>query len=164
MKKYCLTAMITVFLLLCTNGIQAQTSQTKLNQVELSKQLTGNWKWDVAKDTTAYYEGKSYGTGIGGNFKYVTKGKTIFEGQRFYGYDERINKYIGVSIEEQDITIYAMWFTSNNKFIVINYDDISNPEKATWKVEGEIKSPDMFIQTIVKDGKPVLTETMIRIK
>ena len=49
-------------------------------------------------------------------------------------------------------------------FIFINYDDISNPEKATWKVEGEFKSPDMFIQTIIVDVKPAVTETMIRLE
>jgi hypothetical protein len=131
----------------------------------LSKQFIGNWKWDVTKDTTAYYMGKSYGTGFGGNYKFVTKGETIIEGERFYGYDKKVDKYIGVStVKEQDITIYAMWFTSNNRFIVINYDDISNPEKATWKVEGEFKSPDMFTQTIIIDGKPAVTETIIRLE
>jgi hypothetical protein len=33
MKTFCKTTMIVVFLLFCTNGIQAQTTQAKLNKV-----------------------------------------------------------------------------------------------------------------------------------
>ncbi len=44
MKKICLTITIAVFLLICSSGIQAQTTQTKLNQVELAKQFLGTWQ------------------------------------------------------------------------------------------------------------------------
>ena len=45
-----------------------------LNQIVLFKQFLGSWKCDIAKDTTAFYEGKSYGTGLDCYFKSITKG------------------------------------------------------------------------------------------
>ena len=56
MKALSLTIMIAIFLLLCTNGILAQTTQTKLDQVELYKQFLGTWQRNVknAEDTTFF--------------------------------------------------------------------------------------------------------------
>jgi hypothetical protein len=70
MKTICLTALIAVFLLFCLNGVQAQYTETKLNQVELFKQWIGTWKSDNAKDTTAFWDAKSYGTGLDFNNGY----------------------------------------------------------------------------------------------
>lgn len=56
MKTFCLTTMIAVFLFFCSNGMLAQTTQTKLNQVELMKQFLGTWKCEIAKDTFNIWE------------------------------------------------------------------------------------------------------------
>jgi hypothetical protein len=69
MKTFCLTTMIVVFLLLCTQGIQAQTQQTKLNQAELLKQFLGTWKSEMVNDTTWAGEMKSFGNGLEAYFK-----------------------------------------------------------------------------------------------
>lgn len=94
MKIFCFTTMIAVFLLLCSFGIYAQTNDTKLDQMELMKQFLGSWKCDVAKDTICYWDIKSFGTGIEGYFKYVTKGKIVTEGKELWGYDKTIDKCI----------------------------------------------------------------------
>ena len=56
MKKICLTTAIAVFLLFCSNGIQAQTTQTTLNQIELMKQSVGTWQKDVDIFVSEYEE------------------------------------------------------------------------------------------------------------
>ena len=43
MKKFYLAAVIVVFLLLCTKGIQSQTTKSQLNKVELMKKFLGYW-------------------------------------------------------------------------------------------------------------------------
>jgi len=165
MKALSLTTMIAIFLLLCTNGIQAQTMQTKLNQIELMKQQLGSWKCDVAKDTTAFCDEISYGTGFEIIFKVVTKGKIIWEQKNFTGYDKSIDKYIDAAmVKGEDIVLCAIWFISNNKYEVVPYKDISNPENASWKVEGEFKSPDEYVETYLENGKTVWTETYTRVK
>jgi hypothetical protein len=165
MKAFCLTTVIVAFLLLCTNRIQAQTTQAKLNQVELMKQNVGSWKCDVAKDTTGFYVTKSYGTGLECYFKYVTKGKIIMEGKDLWGYDRSIDKYLWAEVTKgKDIEIRAIWFTSNSKYKVIKYSDISNPEKAYWKIDGEFKSPNLIVETIIENNKPIRTDTWTRVK
>jgi hypothetical protein len=165
MKTFCLTTMIAVFLLLCSNGIQAQTTQTKLNQVELLKQFSGSWKCDIAKDTTAFWDARSYGTGLECNYKTVTKGKVVIEAKELYGYDRSSDKCICAGlIRGKDIAIYSFWFTSKDKYIELPYSDISNPEKASFKVDGKVVSPDKLVETIFVNHKPIRIDTWTRIK
>ncbi|MGD0755893.1 MAG: hypothetical protein ABR927_12615 [Bacteroidales bacterium] len=165
MKKFYLTTSIAVFLLLCTNGIQAQTTQTKLNQVELMKQFIALWKCDVAKDTTLFAEDKSYGTGQDCYFKFVTKGKIVMEERQLRGYDKKLDKYIVAAISKgNDIELYAVWFVSKNKYEWIPLSDISNPEGASFKYEGEFKSPDTLIETTIENNKPVKIDNWTRVK
>jgi hypothetical protein len=64
MKKSFLILVIAGFLIIGFAEIQAQTTQTKLNQVELLKQFIGSWKFDWGKDTTGLFEIKPFGTGL----------------------------------------------------------------------------------------------------
>src|ERR1035437_9475320 len=98
MKTSYSSAIIALFLLLSSNGIQAQTTQTKLDQVELMKQFVGSWKVEESKDTTFFWDAKSYGTGLEGYYKTVTKGKTVTEGKFLQGYDKSIDKSIYVEL------------------------------------------------------------------
>ena len=60
MKTFCLTSIIAAFLLFCVNGIQAQTTQTKLNQSELIQQFLGTWQHNLGKDTIEVWEVQQY--------------------------------------------------------------------------------------------------------
>jgi len=136
-----------------------------LNQIELMKQNIGSWKCDIAKDTTAFWDSKSYGTGLEGYNKYITKGKTFKEGKGLYGYDKNIDKFIVAGLTKgEDIGIYALWFISNGKYKLVPYSDLSNPANASFKVEGEFKSPDLIVETTIMNNKPVKTDTWTRIK
>jgi hypothetical protein len=146
------------------NVKNAETSK-ELNQVELIKQFLGSWKWEVSKDTTSIFDFKPYGTGIEANFKYITKGKIIMEGKQLWGYDNRVDKYILSFITKgMDAEAYAVWFTTKNKYEWIPYGDISNPEGASIKFEGQFKSPDLFLETYFQNKKEVATWTFSRIK
>jgi hypothetical protein len=140
-------------------------SSKELNQVELMKQFLGSWKCDFAKDTTALYEGKSYGTGLDCYFQFITKGKIVMEGKQLRGYDKNINKFIfSGMMKGTDINFFAGWFISKNKYLFVPYSDISNPEMASWKVEGEFKSPDIIFETSFINSKTAKTTTWTRVK
>jgi hypothetical protein len=157
--------MIFVFLLLFTNGIQAQTTQTKLNQIELMKQFIGNWKCDVAKDTICYWDIESFGTGIVGYFKYVTKEKIISEGKELWGYDKTIDKCIlSEMIKGMNIELYVTWFISKNRCNMYPYGDILNPEKASSKWEVEFTSPDVLVETTFVNNNPVKIDKYTRVE
>jgi len=165
MKKHYLTITIAVFLLICLNELQAQTTQTKLNQVELMKQLEGSWTGEMGKDTISNWNFKPVGTGEDCYWWNVTKGKTIIEGKQLWGYVKGIDKYIvAVTTEKPDIEINAVWFISKYKYVSIPFSDISNPEKASFKVEGNIKSPDIVTETTIVNDKPVITYSWKRVK
>lgn len=165
MKTLYLTLTVIVLLLLSTNVALAQTQQTKPNQVELTKQFMGSWKCDFGNDTTFFMQGKLYGTGSEYNYNYAAKGKLFTEGKQLAGYDKKLDKIVYVNLEKgKDIEMLALWFTSTNKYIITSYSDIANPEKATFKFEGEFKSPDLFVEKLIINGKLLKTYTMKRVK
>jgi hypothetical protein len=145
-------------------NVPSKTSK-ELNQVDLMKQFLGTWKCDIAKDTTAFYEGKSYGTGLDCYFKFITKAKVVMEGKQLRGYDKNIDKFIfSGMMKGTDLNFFAGWFISKNKYIYVPYSDISNPEKASWKIEGEFKLPDIIFETSFINNKTAKTSTWTRVK
>jgi uncharacterized protein (DUF2147 family) len=140
-------------------------SSKELNQVELHKQFVGNWKTEAGIDTVVIWDVKSYGTGIDGYFKIVTKGKIVMEGKQLWGYDKNLDKYtMSEMIKGMDNALYSSWFTSKNKCAMIFYGDILNPDNASKKYEVEFKSPDMLVQTTIVNNKSVKIDTMARVK
>lgn len=165
MKGLFLTIVITVFLLICSIGIQAQTTQTELNQVELAKQFVGKWECKISRDSTLFWNTIPYGTGFEVNIKGVANGKIFVEAKQLWGYDKRLDKFIiAVMHKGQGINIYSAWFLSDKKYKSIGYNDISNPETASWKIEGEFKSPEMYIETTLVNNRPIKTHTNIQVK
>jgi hypothetical protein len=166
MRKICLIISITAFLSIFFNGLQAQTMQSKPDQVELVKKLIGKWQAELA-DTIYNWEAKSFGTGLECqyNFKCLEEGKIVLDGKQLWGYDSKLDKYVGIDLMKgRDIEILALWFISNNKYIGTDFNNISDPDKSSWKVEGEIKSSDAFSETWFVKGKPFTTIDYKRIK
>ena len=141
MKSFCLTAAIVVFLLFITNGIQAQSPQTKLNQSELAKQFLGTWQVNTGKDTVQMWEGKLYGEAVITNISMVIKGKKSDSYMACIGYDSRDDKLKGYNLFAN--TDFATWigvFTTD-KIFKSDLLDTFNPEKVLWKNEFEFKTP-----------------------
>lgn len=129
------------------------------------KQFTGSWKAEMGKDTTFFMEAKPFGTGAEFNYNFVAKGKLFMEGKQLGGYDKKIDKFVYVNLEKgKDIEILALWFISNNKCVIMPYSDIANPEKASFKMEGEFKSPNVMTYTSIINGKPRKPDTYTRVK
>ena len=166
MKNICLTFTITVFLLFLLNGVQAQTTQTKLNQVELINQIVGSWKYEYGKDTTGYADFTTYGTGIDATIKSVSKGKTIRERRINWAYDKTLNRFIGLDQTKGGdvVSLSAAEWISKNKYFVVDYQDISNPEEASTKIEGTLKSHDLLEIIYYENNKPVNTVIYTRVK
>jgi hypothetical protein len=166
MKTFCLTTKIALFLLLYTNGIQAQTTQTKLDQVQLMKQFLGNWKAELSKDTVAILECKSLYNGFDFYYKTKTKGKTIFEERTFTGYDEKSDKLIKVffSNSKPEFGILTLWFIKATVCKEIFFEDIPNPDKAKLKWIFEFKTPNLLLWSLIKNNEVVWVDTYKRIK
>ena len=158
-----MTTLVAAFLLLCTNGIQAQTTQTKLDQVELMKQFVGTWKFDIDKETTIVWDMKSFGIGMEGYYRVATNETTDMEGKQLWGYDENLDKWVSAQMMKGvTLQLYAHWFTSQNKWTTISYRDISNPTSERWDLE--FKSPDVLTSSWIRHNKPVQVKTFTRVK
>jgi hypothetical protein len=165
MKTFCVTTIIAAFLFLCANPSQAQTTQPKLNQVELLKQFSGNWLAELAKDTTQFWDCKAFGTGMECYWKNVAKNKIISEGKQIWGYDSKLDKIVAASLEKgKDIDILALWFTTDKKYVMTYYSEMSNPDKASIKVEGEFTSPDAYSETWYVNGKIAIRNIFKKVK
>ena len=168
MKKIFLTITIVVFLLICSSGIQAQTTQTKLNQIELAKQFLGTWQNVSENGTIQVVEITCFRNGGFEQYKKdISKEKIISEIKYLWGYDKINDKYILASIgnDKPDLNLRVIWFTSKNTCEHFPYTYISNPEQVTSKTIYEFKSPDMFTATGMKDNKPAgNTSTWTRVK
>ncbi len=151
-------------ILICVfaTNLFAQKAQPKLNQVELLKQFTGNWKCELGKDTFLVSENKPFGNGMISNSQIITKGETLDSIIQLYGYDSKTDKFI---LSEQiksspHVEICNMWFTSKNRGEII----VTNPENAPFTFTFEFKTPDTLVQTALQGDKVFREVTGTRIK
>jgi hypothetical protein len=146
MKKLILT-MITVFFLVCSTGLQAQTTQTQLNQHELGKQFLGTWQANAGKDTIEVWDCQQYGEAFITNVSHVTKGQKTPIYINNVGFDTRDGKIKGYALwPNGDYTTWIAVFTSQNKF---SGDLVDNfiPEKVWGKFEMVFTNPKESIWT-----------------
>ncbi len=164
MKTFYLTTIVVISLLLCANGIQAQT---QLNQIELMKQFLDTWKCEFGKGTNVISETKAFGYGgLEMHQKWFCKDKIMFEQKLIWGYDKTSDKYISARIrsDNPDIAIILFWFTSKNICERIPYEFLSNPELATSNAIYEFKSPDLMVATFKQKNELDRTFTWFKIK
>ena len=147
MKTLYLTTIVVIIILFNNRGIQAQTKQTKLDQVELMKKFTGTWKGEIGKDTIVIGENIQFGTGLDCNIKVVANGKILDSAKQLYGYDKKSDKFIIAELIKSSpvIELCATWFTSANSGEMVLFQDISDPENAALKWKFEFRSPYMIV-------------------
>jgi hypothetical protein len=132
----------------------------EINQVDLFKKFIGLWVGKSGQDTTFTWEAKPFGTGLECSYKSVIEGKTLSEGKQLFGYDKKTDKYIVANlVKGMDQDLGAAWFVSNDKFLITNLDQMSTPDKASLRVEGEFKSPAVYVEKVFYNGKATGTYT-----
>ncbi len=155
MKKISFVSVLVLIMNLLVHS-QSQNQIILLNQAELLRQFKGTWTCEIGKDTTAVWEMIQYGSGFDARLKYVTNGKIVKEGKGLYGYDKNLDKIVEAGITKgKDIGVYVLWFITENKWILIPYNDLNAPEKASFKMEGEFRSADNLVETNFENGKTV---------
>ena len=166
MKKYLLTTMIVFILFLCTTGIQAQTADTKLDQIELMKQCLGIWKGELAKDTIMIMNWTSYGQASEDDYKIVTKDKILYSRKAIYGYDQKYDKIVAAAITDNspNIDLMAIWFSSKDTANLVGYQYLSNPEKSNFKMQWIFIQSDSAKRIVIYNNKVVSVSTFIREK
>lgn len=157
MKKAFITSVIALLLILCSNGMQAQSSQKKLNQVELLKKFIGTWKGDLGKDSIGWSEISPFGEiSIVGNFKIKVKDKIVYQMKSIFGYDKKSDKIYAVDLEKKSGTMifYQCEFISDNVLKAVVIKDITNPNIASGKVYyEEFKTPNVLVESVTEHNQ-----------
>ena len=166
MKALSLITTVAVFMLLCSHGIQAQTTQMKLNQVELMKQCLGIWKGELAKDTIMIMNWTSYGKASEDDYKVVTKDKILYSRKAIYGYDQKYDKIVVAAITDNspNIDLMAIWFSSKDTANLVGYQYLSNPEKSNFKMQWIFIQSDSAKRIVIYNNKVVSVSTFFREK
>ncbi|MGD0754764.1 MAG: hypothetical protein ABR927_06850 [Bacteroidales bacterium] len=148
MKKFCLTIAIAVFLLICSNGVQAQNTQTALNQVELMKQFLGSWQATVGKDTVEVWEAQLYGNAVITNVSQIIMGKKSPSYINNMCFDSKDGKLKGFILNyDGNYTTWIGLFSSQNNFSGDLVDNF-NPEKAWTKFSIVFVNPKEWTLTM----------------
>jgi hypothetical protein len=135
MKKLCFLLAVPVLMLLSKNVMQAQTTQTKLDQTELMKQFLGTWQSKVSKDTVEVWECKQYGKSFETSVYFLIKDKKVpirldnlalssdidkLKGFQIY-YDGSYSTYIGSFVSDKKLTVdFVKDF--NKEIVFIKYE------------------------------------------
>jgi hypothetical protein len=137
----------------------------ELNQAELAKQFLGTWKCEF-NDTTVVFDQKPYGKmGQDVIFKMNTKGKTVAEGRQLVVYDNKQDRIVITSMtKDADMWIGSLKFNAKNKYSYVFAGDMYHPESAIFRGEGEIVSPDKYVENFMQGDKVIRTFTYTRIK
>ena len=156
--------LFTLFMLIITCEVQAQTVSPKLNQFELNKQFLGSWKAINGNEITTI-ECKLFYNGIETHYKTEKEGKIVVENKLLLGYDKKLDKLIecGIGSDVEGILDQVAWFTSNTIMEEILLEDLPHPDKPKFKSIFEFKSPDVFSLTTIQNSKLVETLTFNRI-
>lgn len=163
MKKI-LIIMITGYLLTGINGIQAQTTDSQLDQVKLMKQMHGTWQYEFAPDSFIIWEIKPYGNGFEACYKFITEGETYREVKQLSGFDREREKFTTFTLfTSGGFVVFTGKFTSENQFYS-EARDFENPEKIMSKKEYEFKNTDTFTVTRIFGGYGARPGTYTRIK
>jgi hypothetical protein len=163
MKKFCLAAVIAIFLLVCSIGIQAQTTKTQINQLELMKRFIGIWQTNVEKDTIEIWDCQSYGEGFIINVYHIIEGQKTQYYINNVGFDSLDGKLKGFVLWPSGD--YMTWIASYNaekKFkveLVVNFNPGAvwtryemvyvSPKERTWinyNLAGEKTSESKFVK------------------
>lgn len=123
MKKLFFTAAFAVILLICSIGLQAQTTQTKLDQLELMKQFVGTWRAYAGKDTVQIWTCRPYGKTFIIEVIDVINGKGIPLYFNNVGYDTRDDKIKG----------YILWPNGHYETYIAAFSSEKSSQE-TWLI------------------------------
>lgn len=128
------------------------------------KQFLGTWTGEIGKDTILTGHNIMFGKGLDCYSQIISKGKVISSGRQLYGYDKKSDKIMIAELikPSPDMEILAAWFTSKTTGEMVLLQDISNPDAAVSKWKFEFKSPNLIVETALRNNKTFRIITLTR--
>jgi hypothetical protein len=133
MKRFFLTTALAGFLLIFSNGIQAQTVTNNLDQLKLMQQYLGTWQANTGKDTVEVWEFQQYGKAFTINVSQIVNGKKTPMEINNLGFDSKEGKFKG----------YALWYNGGYTTWIGLF---SSDKKFSGEMMQDFKSETTFIK------------------
>jgi hypothetical protein len=164
MKIFMSITLFTIFHFIHSIGIQAQTTQTKPDQVQLMKQFMGTWRTEYKNGEAMILEFTPFGPSMLGVRKNFHGDTIIFAGKSVWGYNKKEDKIIQAEIDSSspDITIEKFWFTSENTFV--SQKSVFPLSRDTLSTRFEFKNADLLFITTINNNKDIATYKYNRIE
>lgn len=157
--------MIAALVLLSSGGIQAQTTQSGLDQVRLMKQFTGTWQQTGKTDTLFMFEMQQYENAFQQTNYHIVNGRKFIDVLYSYSFSPKEGKFRNVGHRPDGQ--YLFWFaafTAENKLCL---DQVQNfdSNKVIRKHEAKLKDADSFQKTATNaEGKIIEVTQWARAK
>lgn len=148
MRTFCLTTMIAVFLLLCTDGIQAQSVAPKLDQLKLIQAWIGTWQRVIGKDSVQVLEFQQFGKGFKQDLYLLINGKKSIQGLTSYSFSVKEDRFkVFHLMANGNYLTYIVYFTTEKTWVQYQVQDF-NPEKILSRGEGVLDTPTNYTAVI----------------
>jgi hypothetical protein len=147
MKKFWLTTAIALFIVDCSNSLQAQTNVSDLDQLKHMEKFLGNWQLDNDKDTLVVNEFQQYGKAFVETYYQVIDGKKTWLSIWSYSFSPKDGKFKFFGLSSNGG--YSTWiasFTTETIWIQYRVQNF-NPEKVLAKAEIKFIDPDHITVT-----------------
>ena len=147
MKKFWLTTAIALLIMDCSNGLQAQTNVSNVDQLNLMEKFLGNWQLDGDKDTLVVNEFQRYGKAFVETYYQIIDGKNTWLSIWSYSFFPKEGKFKFFGLNSNGG--YSTWiasFTTENVWIQYRIQNF-NPEKVLAKAEIRFIDPDHITVT-----------------
>ncbi|GEM_PF-5888585 len=110
---------IIIGLVIYASILNGQTKQSNLDQRELIKQFVGKFQNKIGTDTLIIWDCKAFGNGYELAYTFSAKGKTYYDVRDLWGYDEKTETWVVLSIENiENYKIFYQKFISPTEMIV----------------------------------------------
>ena len=147
MKKI-LIGLIAVFLLIFSNGIQAQDAAKDLDQLKLMKQFLGEWQMNPVNDTIYGWELKQYGNAYEETDYMIVNGEKSIDSFWSYSFKPERNNFITfAAFVGGGYQLFIGSFTAENKYCQKNVDNFES-QKVLNKAEFVFDTPTSITATI----------------
>ena len=165
MKKTLLLFGIVLSFLVYTDGIQAQTTGSQLNQLVQMKQFIGTWQMDTGEDSVLVAEIQQQGKAFVETDYRIIKGEKSWLSIWSYSFSSKEGKFKLFDLNKSgNYTTWIASFTSEKKWIQEQVQNFS-PEKVLRKVEIVFESPSEMTATFFNsDGVKTGEEKAIKVK
>jgi len=139
--------------LCCSMSINAQSSETDLDQVELMKQLIGKWITETGEDSTQIWEAIPFGNGYEVNVSWQAKGETYSTAKGLLGFasQNKLVNWYHLWPESGIVTEEVGKFVADNNLVVERFNIDHTRVLASFEIN--FITPDKWNLTFKSRGK-----------